>query len=80
MTNLTQFADFDLAPELLNALQKKGYQRPTAIQQETIPAAMEGFDVLGSAPTGTGKTAAFCYRRFNTYWIIHAVNRAHRVC
>ena len=59
MTNLTQFADFDLAPELLNALQKKGYQRPTAIQQETIPAAMEGFDVLGSAPTGTGKTAAF---------------------
>ena len=59
MTNLTQFADFDLAPELLNALQKKGYQRPTAIQQETIPAAMEGFDILGSAPTGTGKTAAF---------------------
>ena len=59
MTDFTQFADFDLAPELLNALQKKGYQRPTAIQQETIPAAMEGFDVLGSAPTGTGKTAAF---------------------
>ena len=59
MTNLIQFADFDLAPELLNALQKKGYQRPTAIQQETIPAAMEGGDVLGSAPTGTGKTAAF---------------------
>ena len=59
MTNLTQFADFDLAPELLNAIQKKGYQRPTAIQQETLPAAMDGEDVLGSAPTGTGKTAAF---------------------
>jgi len=41
MTNLTQFADFDLAPELLKAIQKKGYQRPTAIQQETLPAAMD---------------------------------------
>ena len=54
-----QFTDFELAPELLDALEKKGYLRPTAIQQQTIPAAMEGSDVLGSAPTGTGKTAAF---------------------
>ncbi len=80
MTNLTQFADFDLAPELLNAIQKKGYQRPTAIQQETLPAAMDGEDVLGSAPTGTGKPPRFCYRRFNICWIIRAVNRARRVC
>lgn len=56
---LPQFADFDLAPELLKALQQKGYDRPTAIQIEAIPVAMEGRDVLGSAPTGTGKTAAF---------------------
>lgn len=55
----TNFADFDLAPELLKAIQKKGYNRPTAIQSETIPAVMEERDVLGSAPTGTGKTAAF---------------------
>jgi len=53
------FDDFDLAPELLKALAKKGYNRPTAIQQETLPAAMEERDILGSAPTGTGKTAAF---------------------
>lgn len=58
MTSAT-FDDFDLAPALLKALAKKGYTRPTAIQQETIPAAMEERDVLGSAPTGTGKTAAF---------------------
>ncbi|VEI58924.1 ATP-dependent RNA helicase SrmB [Pasteurella multocida] len=58
MTSAT-FDDFDLDPALLKALVKKGYTRPTAIQQETIPAAMEERDVLGSAPTGTGKTAAF---------------------
>lgn len=53
------FFEFDLAPELLKALDKKGYSRPTAIQQQAIPAAMMQRDVLGSAPTGTGKTAAF---------------------
>ncbi|URL01988.1 ATP-dependent RNA helicase SrmB [Avibacterium sp. 20-126] len=57
--NLAQFEQLDLAPELLKALAKKGYQRPTAIQLESIPAAMAERDVLGSAPTGTGKTAAF---------------------
>lgn len=59
MNELTTFEELDLSPELLQALEKKGYKRPTAIQQETIPPAMEGRDVLGSAPTGTGKTAAF---------------------
>ncbi|WP_439239977.1 MULTISPECIES: ATP-dependent RNA helicase SrmB [unclassified Lonepinella] len=58
MSQLT-FEELDLSPLLLKALAKKGYTRPTAIQQETIPAAMELRDVLGSAPTGTGKTAAF---------------------
>ena len=57
--NLTPFEAFELSPELLNAIEKKGYTRPTAIQNEAIPAALEGQDVLGSAPTGTGKTAAF---------------------
>ncbi|MEX4332615.1 ATP-dependent RNA helicase SrmB [Haemophilus influenzae] len=57
--NLSQFEQFDLSPELLKALEKKSYSRPTAIQMEAIPAAMEERDVLGSAPTGTGKTAAF---------------------
>ena len=53
------FADLELAPELLKALHQKGYTRPTSIQLEAVPAAMEERDVLGSAPTGTGKTAAF---------------------
>ncbi|OOF36226.1 ATP-dependent RNA helicase SrmB [Rodentibacter heidelbergensis] len=57
--NFPQFEQFDLSPELLQALEKKGYSRPTAIQLNAIPAAMEARDVLGSAPTGTGKTAAF---------------------
>ncbi|KAB7698252.1 ATP-dependent RNA helicase SrmB [Plesiomonas shigelloides] len=55
----TQFSELDLDPRLLAALKDKGYKRPTAIQSEAIPAAMEGRDVMGSAPTGTGKTAAF---------------------
>ncbi|AKJ41574.1 ATP-dependent RNA helicase SrmB [Pragia fontium] len=53
------FSALDLDQPLLDALSDKGYQRPTAIQAAAIPAAMEGRDVLGSAPTGTGKTAAF---------------------
>lgn len=59
MTQMTTFEELDLSPQLLKALAKKGYSRPTAIQQETIPHALEGRDLLGSAPTGTGKTAAF---------------------
>lgn len=76
---LATFQDFDLAPALLKALAKKGYTRPTAIQQETIPATMEQRDVLGSAPTGTGKTAAFYCQPFSTYLITHVANRAPHV-
>lgn len=55
----TTFTELELDESLIDALTDKGYQRPTVIQAATIPAAMEGRDVLGSAPTGTGKTAAF---------------------
>jgi len=44
---------------LLKALHQKGYQNPTPIQQQAIPVALEGRDILGLAQTGTGKTAAF---------------------
>lgn len=57
--NTPTFEQFDLSPELLKALNKKGYKRPTAIQEQAISEMLEGRDVLGSAPTGTGKTAAF---------------------
>ncbi|WP_074012589.1 ATP-dependent RNA helicase SrmB [Candidatus Sodalis sp. SoCistrobi] len=56
---VTQFIELELHEDLLAALSDKGFERPTAIQAEAIPAAMAGRDVLGSAPTGTGKTAAY---------------------
>lgn len=55
----THFSELELDERLILALRDKGYDRPTAIQAEAIPPAMDGRDVLGSAPTGTGKTAAF---------------------
>ncbi|AIN20199.1 MULTISPECIES: ATP-dependent RNA helicase SrmB [Yersinia] len=56
---VTTFSELDLDERLIDALRDKGYERPTAIQAAAIPPAMDGRDVLGSAPTGTGKTAAF---------------------
>jgi len=55
----TTFAGLGLREELLGALTESGYDSPTAIQRQAIPAAIEGRDVLGCAQTGTGKTAAF---------------------
>jgi len=56
---VTTFADLGLAPELLAALDELGYEEPTPIQREAIPALLDGRDVVGQAATGTGKTAAF---------------------
>ena len=53
------FPELELDESLLEALQDKGFTRPTAIQAAAIPPALDGRDVLGSAPTGTGKTAAY---------------------
>jgi ATP-dependent RNA helicase RhlE len=53
------FADFGLDASLLKALEEEGYKRPTPIQAMSIPEIMSGRDVMGSAQTGTGKTAAF---------------------
>jgi len=54
-----QFNNFDLDPRLQRNLQTIGFEHPTPIQSATIPPALEGQDILGSAETGTGKTAAF---------------------
>ncbi|WP_431804721.1 DEAD/DEAH box helicase [Microbacterium sp. bgisy203] len=53
------FADLGLAPAVLKALKDVGYETPSAIQAATIPPLLDGRDVLGTAQTGTGKTAAF---------------------
>ncbi|HGY9573707.1 TPA: ATP-dependent RNA helicase SrmB [Vibrio fluvialis] len=53
------FADLELDPNLLEAIEEMGFERPTQVQAEAIPQALDGRDVLASAPTGTGKTAAF---------------------
>ncbi|WP_230534047.1 DEAD/DEAH box helicase [Microvirga roseola] len=56
---MTLFTDFGLAQPILKALAAEGYEKPTPIQAQTIPFALEGRDVCGIAQTGTGKTAAF---------------------
>ena len=53
------FAELDLAPEVLHAVRDAGYETPTPIQQQAIPLALSGRDLIGLAQTGTGKTAGF---------------------
>src|SRR5215216_2838035 len=56
---LIGFSDLGLRPELLKAVQEAGYTSPTPIQQQAIPLALSGRDLIGLAQTGTGKTAGF---------------------
>ena len=53
------FEELNLAPSLLKAVLEQGYDTPTPIQAQAIPAVLAGGDLLGGAQTGTGKTAAF---------------------
>jgi len=53
------FDDLPLGPALRRGVREMGYHEPTAIQRDTIPHAVEGRDLIGTAQTGTGKTAAF---------------------
>ncbi len=62
------FKDLGLSPKILQAIEEKGYEEPTPIQEKSIPAILEGRDLVGSAQTGTGKTAAF------------ALPALHRLC
>jgi len=55
----TGFADFKLAPQVCRGIAAAGFVEPRPIQVRTVPAALEGRDILGLAQTGTGKTAAF---------------------
>lgn len=53
------FKQLNLIEPLLKALQLKGYDQPTPIQEQSIPHILQGRDIFGCAQTGTGKTAAF---------------------
>jgi ATP-dependent RNA helicase RhlE len=53
------FSDFNLLPEIKAVIKSRGFEKPSPVQDQTIPASLQGQDVLGIANTGTGKTAAF---------------------
>ncbi|MBC7979550.1 MAG: DEAD/DEAH box helicase, partial [Armatimonadetes bacterium] len=66
------FTTFGLEREILRAIQKAGYTRPTPIQTAAIPKVMQGGDLIAIAQTGTGKTAAFVLP------MLHRLSLAHR--
>jgi ATP-dependent RNA helicase RhlE len=79
---LIGFDGLGLRPELLQAVSEAGYTSPTPIQQQAIPVAMEGRDLIGLAQTGTGKTASFTLpilERLLEEGYGHAKAEAHRV-
>nr|VFK52189.1 MAG: ATP-dependent RNA helicase DeaD [Candidatus Kentron sp. TUN]VFK52684.1 MAG: ATP-dependent RNA helicase DeaD [Candidatus Kentron sp. TUN]VFK53237.1 MAG: ATP-dependent RNA helicase DeaD [Candidatus Kentron sp. TUN] len=57
--SISSFHDLNLPAPLLSALDEVGYETPTPIQAQAIPHLLDSLDLLGRAPTGTGKTAAF---------------------
>lgn len=62
------FSQLSLIPELLEAIQGMKFSKPTPIQSEAIPHALEGKDVIGLAVTGSGKTAAFAIPILQSLW------------
>jgi len=56
---MTSFNDFNLSEPVRGSLSKMGFTQPTPIQEQALPIALQGRDLVGQAPTGTGKTVAF---------------------
>lgn len=54
-----KFSSLGLSEEVLNAINDMGFEEPSQIQSQAIPVILEGFDIIGQAQTGTGKTLAF---------------------
>ena len=67
------FADLNLDSAILRAIEESGYTNPTAIQAQAIPVITEGNDLMASAQTGTGKTAAFMLPALNLLATPHAL-------
>ncbi len=68
------FESLDLHPTILRAVLEAGYTNPTAVQAQAIPEALNGRDIMASAQTGTGKTAAFTLPALNLLATPHASN------
>ena len=64
------FKELNLIPNIQQAIQEIGYEKPTPIQEQAIPAVLEGIDLVACAQTGTGKTGAFA---------IPIINLIHRI-
>jgi len=70
-----KFSDFAISDEIKRNIEQKGFDAPTPIQDQVIPAVLEGKDVVGIANTGTGKTGAFLIPLINKVYN----NRTERV-
>jgi len=64
---MSEFKAFSLLQSIIDRVSLKGYKQPTPIQQKCIPALINGYDLLGIAQTGTGKTAAFSLPMINKF-------------
>lgn len=69
------FNELGLSPHILRAVKELGYEQPTPIQQQAIPAILAGQDVLGGAQTGTGKTAGFTLPMLQRLLVNHGRSR-----
>lgn len=56
---MSSFSELGLPENILNTIEKIGFQQPTPIQEHAVPVALKGHDIIGAAQTGTGKTAAY---------------------
>ena len=62
------FKELNLVPDLLESIESMKFTKPTPIQSEAIPHALEGKDIIGLAQTGSGKTAAFAIPILQSLW------------
>lgn len=78
LEKLMKFEELGFKPEILRAVEFKGYKIATPIQAQSIPAIIEGKDVMGGAQTGTGKTAAFALPILNKLSNVPTVSKHPR--
>ncbi|RDH80729.1 MAG: ATP-dependent RNA helicase [endosymbiont of Galathealinum brachiosum] len=72
MNSEVKFQSLGLSPEILKAIEEKGYKTPSPIQRKAIPVVLQGKDLMAAAQTGTGKTAGF------TLPVLHQLTKGQR--